>query len=52
VTSGCDDAAFCQMTLDTWWLSGGKAGILSELLRAVMYTTVVHNGMHTNMDSS
>jgi len=27
-------------------VSGGKEGILSELLRAVLCTTVVHNGMH------
>ena len=26
-------------------------GILSELLRAVLCSTVVHNGMHTDMSS-
>jgi len=34
------------------WLSGGRRGILSELLRALLCATVVHNGMHTNMSSS
>jgi len=33
-------------------LSGGKWGLLSELLRAVLCTTVVHNDMHTDMSSS
>ena len=28
-----------------------KGGILSELLRAVLCSTVVHNGMHTDMSS-
>ena len=34
---------------EPWWLSGGKGGILSELLHAALCTTVVHNGIHTNM---
>ena len=31
---------------------GGCLGILSELLYAVLCTTFVHNGLHTNMSSS
>ena len=34
------------------WLSGDKEGILSELLHAVLCTTVVHDGMHTDMSGS
>jgi len=34
------------------WLSGGKGGILSELLCSVLCMTVVHNGTHANMSSS
>jgi len=37
---------------ELWWLSGGKGGILSELLCAVLRMTVVHNGVHTDMSSS
>ena len=44
-------AAFRLVASELWWLSGGKCGILSELLRAVFCTTVVHNGMHTNISS-
>jgi len=33
-------------------LCGGKEGILSELLCAVLFITVMHSGMHTNMSSS
>jgi len=32
-------------------LSGGRGGVLSELLYTVLCKTVVHNGMHTNMSS-
>ena len=32
-------------------MCGGKGGILSELLHAVLCTTVVHSGMHTNVSS-
>jgi len=35
-----------------WRLPGVKWGILSELLRDVLRTTVVHNGMHTNVSIS
>jgi len=31
----------------SWWLSGGKEGILSELLGAVLCMAGVHNGMQT-----
>jgi len=33
-------------------LPGVKWGILSELLRDVLRTTVLHNRMHTNASSS
>ena len=36
---------------ELWLLSGGKDGILSELVRAVLCMTVVHNGMHTSVSS-
>jgi len=45
-------ALLLQTATELWWLSGSKEGILSELLRAVLCTTVVHKGMHTNMSSS
>ena len=43
---------FLPQPSELWCLSGGKGGILSELLRAVLCSTVVHNGMHTNTSSS
>ena len=41
-------------SIELWQLSGGKGEILSQLLRAVLCATVVHNGMHTvhNVSSS
>jgi len=33
-------------------LTEGKGGILSELLHAVLCTTLAHNSMYTNMSSS
>jgi len=44
-------AVLLSTAFELWWLPACKGGILSELLSAVMCTTVVHNGMHTNMSS-
>ena len=34
---------------ELWWLSGGKGGILSELLRAVFCMTVYTHGQFLNL---